>query len=83
MAKKRINNIKVVKDAVNPETPEVLASAIIGIEKSLNEIRKTGLTDEAIAVLVSGMRSSKVTKSDVLLVIDGLSRLRSYYVRSK
>lgn len=79
--KKRKNNIRVIKDAVNPETPEILAASIINISDSLNEMRKTGLTDDAIATLVSGMRGTKVTKTDVLLVIDGLARLKSYYVK--
>lgn len=79
--KKRKNNIRVIQDAINPETPEVLASALIGIEKSLKEIRATGLTDDAIAILVAGMRPIIATKADVLLVIDGLARLKSYYVK--
>ena len=81
--KKRVNNLKVVKDAINPETPEVLAASIIAIDKNLKAMRETGLTDNAVAVLIAGMAQSGVTKTEVLQVFNGLNRLRSYYVKSK
>lgn len=79
--KKRKNNLKVVKDATNPETPEVLAASIIGIDESLKAMRETGLTDDAVAVLVAGMARSNVTKTEVLQVLEGLGRLRGYYIK--
>lgn len=79
---KRISNIKIVKSEENPETPEVLAASLIKISESLEALRSTGgLNDDAIAALVANMRGSKVTKTEVLLVMDGLSRLKSYYIR--
>lgn len=80
--KKRVNNIKVIKDPINPETPEVLGASIINIEKCMKQLAvKGGLDDDGIATLVAGMRGSKVTKTDVLLVMQGLNRLKSYYIR--
>lgn len=79
--KNRTNNIKVVKDAVTPETPELLAASIIAISEGVKKLTSQGLTEDGIATLIAGMRGSKVTKSEVLLVIDGLSRLKSYYIR--
>ncbi len=79
--KKRVNNIKIVKDAINPETPEILAAALIGIDESLKAMRATGFTDDGIATLIAGMRGSNVTKTDVLLVLEGITRLKSYYVK--
>jgi len=83
MATKRINNIKIIKDAINPETPEVLAASLISIDNCLKEMRATGLTDDGVAVLIAGMKRSNVTKSEVLLVLEGITRLKSYYVKSK
>ena len=79
--KKRVNNLKVVKDATNPETPEVLAASIIAIDKNLKAMRETGLTDDGVAVLIAGMSRSNVSKTEVLQVFEGLGRLKSYYVK--
>jgi len=84
--KKRTNNIQVVKDPVNPETPQLLAAAIISISESMKKLAGPGgLTEDAVAALVVNMRGNvgKVSKGDVLLVLDGLTRLKSYYVRNK
>lgn len=84
MSKKiRKNNIKVIKDAVDPETPEVLAASIIQIAESMKKLSGVGgLTNDAIAALVINMRgNSHLNKSDIILVLEGLSRLKSYYIR--
>jgi hypothetical protein len=85
MAKKRVNNIKVIKDVVEPETPEVLAAAIIQISESMKKLAGAGgLTNEALVQLICGMRgNSHLRKDDVTLVLDGLTRLKSYYIRAK
>ena len=80
----RVNNIKVVKNEENPETPEILAASLIKIGDAMERLRaKGGLDDDTIAILVANMRglNGKVTKGDVRLVIDGLARLKSYYIR--
>ena len=83
MSKKpeRTNNIKVIKDKQNPETPEVLAAALIKIGDAMERLQQNGgLDDDAIAALMVNMRGmvGKVSKSDVRLVIDGLARLKNY-----
>lgn len=82
--KERKNNIRVIKNEENPETPEVLAASIISISESLQKLTgQNGLTEDAIAALVCNMRgNSHLNKTEVLTVIDGLKRLKSYYVRS-
>ncbi len=80
----RTNNIRVVKDPENPETPEVLAAALIKIGDAMERLQQSGgLDDDAIAALIVNMRgmSGKVSKGDVLLIMDGLARLKSYYIR--
>lgn len=85
MAKKeRKNNIRVIKDQENPETPEILAASLIKIGEAMERLTraKGGLTQDGIAALVcnlSGM--SQIRKTDVILVLEGLDRLKSYYIR--
>ena len=81
MPKKRQNNIKVIKDPIDPETPEILAASIIRIADAMEQLSQEGLTEDGVAILVANMSGSKVTKTDVLLVMGGLKRLKSYYVR--
>jgi len=83
MSKNRVNNIRVIKDVVEPETPEILAATIITIGESLKKLASVGgLTDEALVALICGMRgNSALRKEDVALVLDGLHRLKSYYIR--
>jgi hypothetical protein len=81
--KKRVNNIRVIKDEVNPETPEVLAASIIKIAAAMDKLATTGgLTDDAIAALIVNMRgNSHLNKTEVITVLEGLNRLKSYYIR--
>lgn len=86
MARKpeRTNNIRVIKDEENPETPEVLAASLIKIGEAMERLQqKGGLDDDAIAALIVNMKGmqGKIGKGDVRLVMDGLSRLKSYYIR--
>lgn len=80
----RVNNIKVIKNEENPETPQVLAEALIKIGDAMEKLQqKGGLNDDAISALIVNMKgmAGKVSKSDVRLVMDGLGRLKSYYIR--
>lgn len=80
----RKNNIKIIKDPINPETPEILAASIIKIGEAMEKLTKLpgGLDNDGIAALVMNMKGmSHLNKSEVLLVLDGLSRLKSYYIR--
>ncbi len=75
-------NVRIIKDEENPETPAVLASSIIKISKALGDLQKEGLTDKAIVTLICGMDGmSKVSRLDVYLVIENLPKLASYYIR--
>lgn len=81
--KKRTNNIRVIKNEENPETPEVLAASIIKISDSLQKLTGAGgLNHDAIAALVCNMRgNSQLPKTEVMMVLEGLNRLKSYYIR--
>ncbi len=80
----RVNNIKVIKNEDNPETPEILAESLIRISEAMKKLSKNGgLDDDGICALVVNMRgmTGKISKSDVKLVLSGLNRLKSYYIR--
>lgn len=80
----RTNNIKVIKSEENPETPEILAAALIKISDAMEKLQQKGnLDDDAIAALIVNMKgmTGKIGKGDVRLVMDGLARLKSYYIR--
>jgi len=80
----RINNIKVIKNEEKPETPEILAESLIKISDAMEKLQqKGGLDDDAISVLIVNMKgmAGKISKSEVRLVINGLARLKSYYIR--
>jgi len=79
----RTNNVKVIKNEENPETPEVLAASLIQIGNAMKQLSKQGgLNEEAIVALVSNMRGmSQIPKSEISLVFSALNRLQSYYIR--
>lgn len=81
--KKRKNNIKVVKDELNPETPEVLAASIIQIGEAMQKLCGVGgLTLNGVTALICGMEgNSHLKKQEVMTVLEGLNRLKSYYIR--
>ena len=86
MAKKieRTNNIKVIKNGENPETPEILAEALIKISNAMEKLTQPGgINTDGITALVVNMKglNGRVTKTQVRLVMDGLARLKSYYIR--
>lgn len=79
----KAKNIRVKKDEVNPETPEVLAASLIRIADAFTAILEQGeLKQEAIVSLLLGM-DSNLRKGEVIRVLENLTKLKSYYVRSK
>lgn len=87
-----MRNIKLKKDKENPETPEVLADAIIKISNSLEQLSKSsGLNERALIVLVQdgcvmvGDRFNKkpISKRTVEIVLNTLKELKGRYCRNK
>lgn len=78
-------NIRVIKDPVNPETPEVLAASLIKIADGFERLMgaKEGLTQAAIVALLMGMPEVKRVSNatEVALILDNLAKLKGYYVR--
>ena len=71
--------IKVKKNEENPESKEILAEAIVRIGEGFEKLKKDGLNEEAIIILLR--HHTKVGKRDIELVLNGLRRLASWYCR--
>jgi len=81
---KRTNNVRIIKDEQNPETPEILAASLIKIADAFEILMgyKDGLNQRAIIQLIVGLPGMNVVgKREVELVLEGLKRLKSYYIR--
>lgn len=62
-----------------PESTEVLASAIVKIGEAAEALRKSGLNEKAIVVLLA--HETKVGMNDIRTVLAGLRQLRAWYCR--
>ena len=87
-----MRNIKLKKNKENPETPEVLADAIIKISNSLEQLSKlSGLNERALITLVQdscsmvGNRFNRkpISRSTVEVVFRALKELKGRYCRNK
>ena len=75
--------IKVKKDELNPETPEVLAASIIKISTALEKLVSDELNPDALVALIKYMPGMAQTPTgDIRLVLRKLKELRGYYVRN-
>jgi hypothetical protein len=79
----KAQNIKVIKNEEKPETPEILAEAIIAIGKGFEMFSNSRLTQRAIITLLLDMPElrAKISRSDVELVLNNLPKLSSYYIK--
>ena len=80
---KKAQNIKVIKDELKPETPEVLAKALIQISDAFEAFLESSLTRRALITLLLDLPElrGKVSRSEVELVLNNLPKLTSYYVK--
>lgn len=75
-------NIKVIKNKENPETPEVLAKSIIRIATAFEYLMTQELKQDALVALLRDMPGMQgIGKGEVNLVLHNLKKLRSYYIR--
>jgi hypothetical protein len=71
--------IKVVQNEEKPVPKETLAEAIVRIGDAADHLRKSGLNEEAIVILLAAR--SGVGKPDIRNVLSGLRQLRAWYCR--
>jgi hypothetical protein len=73
-----MTNPRIVKSDP-PETPEILAEAIVRIGAGFATLEKSGLNRRAIVLLLQDY--TKVGKRDIELILAALPKLRGYYCR--
>lgn len=79
----KYQNIKVVKNEEKPETPELLADSIVKISRGFAQLTTQGLTEEAIVILLKGMRGmTDVSTPAIRMTIQNLPKLASYYLKN-
>lgn len=71
--------VKIVKDAANPESTEILAAAITKISEGFTSLLASGLNKRAIVVLLQA--ETKLPQRDITAVLDALPRLKGWYCR--
>jgi hypothetical protein len=75
-------NIKIKKDEEKPESVELLAQSIVQVAEGFQKVLNSPLTKRALIVLLQdGIGTSKITKSQIGLVLDGLPRLKGWYLK--
>lgn len=74
-----MGRIKVKKNKEEPETKEVLAEAVVRISDAITRLKKSGLNEDAIIVLVHS--KTFVKKGDIRAVFRALRQLRGWYCR--
>jgi hypothetical protein len=74
-----MERVKVIKNAEKPESKEILAEAIVRIGKAFDDLRKSGLNEQAIVVLIH--HETKVSMRDIRTVLKALSQMRGWYCR--
>lgn len=74
-----VTRIKVVQDKDRPVATETLAEAVVRIGEASEALKKSGLNEEAIVVLLSA--KTGIGKSDIRVVLNGMRQLRAWYCR--
>jgi predicted Fe-Mo cluster-binding NifX family protein len=75
-------NITIKKNEENPESAELLAQSIIQVAEGFDKVLSSKLTQRALIVLLhDGIGASKITKSQIQLVLENLPRLKAWYIK--
>lgn len=75
-------NIKIKKDEETPESVELLAKSIIQVAEGFEQVKNSPLSRRALIVLLQdGIGVSKITKSQIALVLEALPRLKAWYIK--
>lgn len=74
--------IKIKKNEENPESVELLAESIIKVSEGFEKLLNSSLSERAYLVLLQDcIGGSKVSRSQIKLVLDALPRLRGWYIK--
>ncbi len=72
-------SIKIKKNEENPESKEILAEAIVNIGAASKKLLASGLNRDAIVVLLHD--ATKISKRDINIILNGLTRLEGWYCK--
>ena len=77
-------NIKVKKNEEAPESVELLAQSIIQVADGFEKVNNSSLSQRALIVLLhDAIGTSKITRSQIKLVLEALPRLKGWYIKKK
>jgi hypothetical protein len=76
-----MKNVKIIKDPINPESAELLAKSIVQVAAASKKLLESGISLEAIVVLLHARIGTEVGKPQIRMVLDALPRLKAWYIK--
>jgi len=77
-----MTNISIKKSEDTPESVELLAQSVVQVAEGMQKVLNSPLSQRALIVLLQdGIGATKITKSQIKLVIEALPRLKAWYVK--
>lgn len=77
--------VNVVQDAADPVTVDVLAKSVVAISDGVSKLRRSGLTDDVVLLLIQHAAPAKagrlVPLKTIKAVLDGMESLKSVCLR--
>lgn len=74
--------IKIKKNEEQPESVELLAKSIVQVAEGFEKVLNSPLTSRALVVLLQdGIGQTKISKSQIRLVLEALPRLKGWYIK--
>lgn len=75
-------NVKIKKTEGNEESVELLAKSIVQVAEGFQKVLSSPLSRRALLVLLQdGIGNAKITKRQIQLVLDALTRLKAWYIK--
>ena len=79
-----MTNIKIKKTEGAEESVELMAQSVVQVAKASEKLLNSGLTKRAIVILLqAGIGASRISQTQIYLVLDNLPRLKAWYVKEK
>lgn len=77
-----VKHISIKKNEEVPESVELLAQSVIQVGEGFERMKDSPLSQRGLIVLLhDGIGTSKITKSQIKLVLEALPRLKGWYIR--
>ena len=77
-------HISIKKTEGAEESVELLAKSVIQVAEGFERMKDSPLTQRGLIVLLhDGIGTSKITKTQIKLVLEALPRLKGWYVREE